>query len=153
MDRLDTRLLDGARRRGCGGGRRRRTPGACRTEVSAKRASSSTSRCWFSGSTVKTLMNVTSLASFEIVVIGRSTLQQRGELGQRSAPPQLVIGGRDVAASLSTFGQHPRDYVSRVKQDCSVFLCRELDEAQSPEQEKSFDGQQGMTNVLGGTRF
>src|SRR5580704_667109 len=98
-------------------------------------------------------MNVTNLVSFEIVVIGRSTLQLGRELRQRSAPPQLVIGGRDVAASLSTFGQHSPHYVSRVKQDCSVLLCRELDEAQSPEQEHSFDGQQGMTNVLGGARF
>jgi hypothetical protein len=34
-----------------------------------------------------------------------------------------------------------------------VLLCRELDEAQSSEQEHSFDGQQGMTNVPGGARF
>jgi len=34
-----------------------------------------------------------------------------------------------------------------------VLLCRELDEAQSPEQENSLDGQQGMTNVLGGARL
>ncbi len=60
---------------------------------------------------------------------------------------------RDVAASLSTFGQHSADYAPRMKQDCSLLFCRELDEAQSPEQEKSFDGQQGMTNVLGGARF
>ena len=60
---------------------------------------------------------------------------------------------RDVAASLSTFGQHSGDYVSRVKQDCSVLLFRELDEAQSSEQENSFDGQQSMTNILSVTRF
>ena len=59
----------------------------------------------------------------------------------------------DVAASLSTFGQHSGDYISRVKQDCSVLLFRELDEAQSSEQENSFDGQQSMTNILSVTRF
>jgi hypothetical protein len=32
-------------------------------------------------------MNVTSLASFEIVVIGGSTLQQRGELGHHQQTP------------------------------------------------------------------
>ena len=57
------------------------------------------------------------------------------------------------AASLSTFGQHSGDYVSRVKQDCPVLFVRELDEPQSPEQEHPFDSQQGMTNFLGGARF
>jgi hypothetical protein len=54
-----------------------------------------------------------------------------------------------LAASLSTLCQHPGDDFSRVKQDGPVFLGRELDEAQSPEKEHSFDGQQGMANVLG----
>jgi hypothetical protein len=40
-----------------------------------------------------------------------------------------------------------------VKQNCSVLRCRELGEAQSPEQEHSFDSQQGMTNVPGGARL
>jgi len=34
-----------------------------------------------------------------------------------------------------------------------VLLCRELDEAQSPEQEKSFNGQQSVTNVMGVAGF
>jgi hypothetical protein len=44
-------------------------PAACRTKVRVTSARSSTSRACFAGSTVNTLMNVTTSASFEIVVI------------------------------------------------------------------------------------
>ena len=46
-------------------------------------------------------------------------------------------------------GQDRDDDIARVQQDGYVLLCRELDEAQSPEQEKSFNGQQSVTNVMG----
>ena len=46
-------------------------------------------------------------------------------------------------------GQDRDNDIARVQQDGSVLLCRELDEAQSPEQEKSFNCQQSVTNVMG----
>ena len=86
--------------------------------------------------------------------ISRPQITRIGVAGHiEDAEPHRRGAPRAVAASLSTFGQHSGDYVSRVKQDCSVLLCRELDEAQSPEQEHSFDGQQSMTNVLGVARL
>lgn len=59
---------------------------AWRTDIWATRAGSCTSRCWFAGSTVKMLMKMTSLASFEIVVTG-SAFPLRPTLGTAAERP------------------------------------------------------------------
>jgi len=46
-------------------------------------------------------------------------------------------------------GQDRDNDIARVEQDGFLLVRRELDEAQSPEQEKSFNGQQSVTNVMG----
>jgi len=56
---------------------------------------------------------------------------------------------KSVAGGCPMLGQDRDNDIARVQQDGSVLLCRELDEAQSPEQEKSFNGQQSVTNVMG----
>ena len=56
---------------------------------------------------------------------------------------------KSVAGGCPMLGQDRDNDVARVQQDGFVLLCRELDEAQSPEQEKSFNGQQSVTNVMG----
>ena len=53
---------------------------------------------------------------------------------------------RGIGASM--FGQRSGDRISRVEQDRSVLLCRDLDKAQSSQQENSFDSQQGVADLM-----
>src|SRR5215472_8901112 len=50
-------------------------PGAWRTEVSVARSSNSSSCRWFAGSTVKTLISVTTLLVLDIVVMAQTYLR------------------------------------------------------------------------------
>ena len=47
------------------------------------------------------------------------------------------------------FGQRSGDRISRVEQDRFVLFRRDLDEAQSSEQENSFNSQQCVTDLMG----
>ena len=45
-------------------------------------------------------------------------------------------------------GQHSGDDIARVEQDGSVLVRRDLDEAKSSKQEKSYNGQQCVTDFM-----
>src|SRR5580704_15193355 len=53
---------------------------------------------------------------------------------------------RGIGASM--FGQRSGDRISRVAQDRSVLFCRDLDKAQSSQQENSLDSQQGVADLM-----
>ena len=56
---------------------------------------------------------------------------------------------KSVAGGCPMLGQDRDNDIARVEQDGFLLVRGELDEAQSPEQEKSFNGQQSVTNVMG----
>jgi hypothetical protein len=73
----------------------------------------------------------------------------------RNAAPVTAEGlsasfwSKSVAGGCPMLGQDRDNDIARVDQDGFLLVRRELDEAQSPEQEKSFNGQQSVTNVMG----
>ena len=89
--------------------------------------------------------------------LGRSTVYREiqgsplhsGEQRNRKSGLSASFWSKSVAGGCPMLGQDRDNDIARVQQDGSVLLCRELDEAQSPEQEKSFNGQQSVTNVMG----
>ena len=90
----------------------------------------------------------------QLAVIPIVAEQQRAERGVRVAAEQKVgssasIWSKGIADGCPMLGQDRDNDLARVEQYGFLLVCRELDEALSPEQEKSFNRQQSVTNVMG----